>query len=74
MLKNDLACTPHYKNSNHLWTGAQNVAHFKVDQFSDPGLVSSAKLLSYGCTGSLLPPTDLASVGHEDQEGGGVMQ
>ena len=33
--------------------------------------VEPAKLLSYGCTGSLLPPTDLASAGHEDQEGGG---
>ena len=33
--------------------------------------VEPAKLASYGSTGSLLPPTDLASAGHEDQERGG---
>ena len=32
---------------------------------------SCAKLLSYSSTGSLLPPTALASMGHEDQEKGG---
>ena len=32
--------------------------------------VEPAKLPSYGSTGSLLPPTDLASAGHEDQERG----
>ena len=32
--------------------------------------VEPAKLASYGSTGSLLPPTDLASAGHGDQEGG----
>ena len=32
-----------------------------------------AKLLSYGSTGSLLPPPDLGCAGHGDQEGGGEM-
>ena len=47
---------------------------FKKNHHRNQGALFD-ELPSYGCTDSSLPPTDLASAGHEDQERGvGVMQ
>ena len=45
--------------------------HIQISHDFQPGyMFGHAKLASYSSMGSLLPPTDLASTGHEDQGGG----